>query len=141
MKDDSCANSKEDINEKSVISQKRQKILDEAFVEMRKAQSKMNPKFLKKIRDLVRNSPILVEKLGLKKSEVPSEPAKDLKVKAESVVTAQPVSREPFKNAPKKGEDFEQIDQAKNMDVLSKLLEINPDKKDMIKKLLSEKKN
>jgi len=39
VKDDSCANSKEDINEKSVISQKRQKILDEAFVEMRKAQS------------------------------------------------------------------------------------------------------
>lgn len=124
MKDGLPPNSTEN---KSKITPKRQKILDDAFLEMRKAQKTMNPKFLAKIRNLVKNSPVMIEKLGLKKSEIPrNEPKLAPKVK------------EPVKEAPKQ-QNYEKIDQSKNIDIVSKLMEISPEKKDKIVEMLSKK--
>ncbi len=113
------------IEKPSQISKERQKLLDQAFIELRKAQSKMNPVFLEKIRNLVRNSPALIDKLGLKKSEIQTQ-----KNKGED--------KNPQQKAPQKP-DYEKIDQSKNMDVIAKMLEMNPDKKDIIKELLKKK--
>jgi len=129
------ANNEENNKDQRQISAKRQKIVDDALVELRKAQKKINPKFLKKIREMVKNSPALIEKLGLKKSEIPQDENKhsQQEILSSSLNSAQP---KVIQKQDKK--DFEKIDQAKNMDVVSKLLEMNPDKKEMIKKLLSK---
>lgn len=108
------------------ITKERQKLLDHAFVELRKAQGKMNPVFLEKIRNLVRNSPVLIEKLGLKKNDI-----------AKPEITSKNKTKD--KNLSQKDSDFEKIDQSKNMDVIAKMLEMNPDKKEIVKKLLSNK--
>jgi len=120
------------------VSTKREEILEKAFIELRKARSKMSPAFLSRIRQIIQNSPALINKLGLEKSEVPNE-TKAVKSEAaqkeavtKAVIEAAIASqskvakpKEPVQQKPK----MEKIDQAKQMDVLSKLLEINPDKK------------
>lgn len=125
VKDRLSQNNEENKGDTPEISSQREKIVNDALAELRKVQGKMNPKFLKKIRDLVKNSPALIEKLGLKKSEIPQSKAQ--------------VAKPPVKHEKPSG--YEKIDQAKNMDVVSKLLELNPDKKEMIKKLLSQKRD
>ena len=111
------------------MTQERQKIVDDALLEMRKARGKLNPKFLEKIRNLVKSSPALIEKLGLKKTEIPLAVIPPTKI--ENVVVE--------KKAPVEDKGYEKIDQSKNIDVISKLMEISPEKKDKIVEMLSKK--
>ena len=140
---------------KTPISDKRQKILDKAFVEMRKAEKKMNPKFLAKIRELVKNSPTMIEKLGLKKSEIPqgetnAETTTSPRQQAAPLINAELGTVTTDKNTQTKSKpkpeqkasktpSHEKIDQSKNIDIISKLMEISPDKKDKIVKMLAKK--
>jgi len=127
---------------KRELTPQRAKILEKAFQELRAARGKMNPAFLAKIRDMVVNNPSMIKALGLKKTEVENMSKETVvaTVKAADKKLEQPQKETKPQQQPVRQNQYEKIDQAKNMDVLSKLLEINPDKKDMIKKMLSEKK-
>lgn len=134
------------------MTPKRQKILDKAFAQLRKSRAAMDPKILSKIRRLVASSPEIMKKLGIKddlkpavsrKTKVDADmPLSSKPAVTKPVATEKPVERPPPKNVEKKREapardrGYEKIDQAKNMEVMAKLMALKPRDKEEIKKTI-----
>lgn len=120
------------------ISKKRQKILDMAFAQLRKSRAAMDPQVLSKIRRIVAGSPELMKKLGLtekltpKRDEsMPLSKKVDMRKRQE-----EPIVEPKIDNAVKpkiRDDGYEEVDQAKNMEVMAKLMALNPEGRDLIK--------
>lgn len=96
------------------LSAKRQKILEQALAQLRKTRAGMDPKVLNRIRRIIAGSPELMKGFGVE--QVPElEPVK---------ASAAP--------------DREMIDQAKTMEVMAKLMALNPDGKEKIKSAIKK---
>lgn len=108
------------------MTEKRQKILDQAFEQLRKARAKMDPKVLSSIRRVIAGSPEIMKKLGLNENLKPAEAKPEKK----------PVPKP--KNPPKAEEGYEKIDQSKNMEVMAKLMALSPDDKEKIKSAIKK---
>lgn len=115
------------------ITAKRQAILAGAFAQLRQSRAKVEPAILQKIRDFVSSSPEIMKKLGVSDQQSKKED-KDMplsaKVKSSNKESAAPHSQE------KKA--YESIDQAKNMEVMVKLMELSPDNRDNIKAVIKK---
>jgi hypothetical protein len=116
------------------ITAKRQAILAGAFAQLRKSRAKIEPTILQKIRDIVNGSPEIMKKLGVNE--------KDNKKSDEDMpLSAKKPDAEPKKAQPKsaqKKSSYEKIDQAKNMEVMAKLMELSPDNRDNIKAVIKK---
>ena len=102
------------------MSAKRQKILDHAFEQLRKTRAGMDPKLLNRIRRIIAGSPVLMRGLGVETVEEP--------------VVAAPPKPEPIVKKP----DHEIVDQAKTMEVMAKLMALNPDGIEQIKSVIKK---
>ena len=113
------------------VTAERQKILDKAFAQLRKARGEMDPKLLSKIRRIIAGSPEMMKSLGVTDNLTPA-PA--------SAPVAKPASQK--NRAPKpveqKSGEIEKIDQAKNMEVMAKLMALSPDNKEQIKSAIKK---
>ena len=117
------------------MSAKRQKILAEAFAQLRKARSKVDPSVLSKIRQIVKNSPDLMKKLGFSnETKVNEDMPLSTKGRADPPVTPSKLK------APKAESDglYEKIDQEKNMEIMAKLMQLNPESKEGIKAVIQK---
>ncbi len=132
---------------KPKISKKRQKILEKAFAQLRKARGQMDPALLKNIRRMIAGSPDMMKKLGVgddlkpeqaksPKAPSPSKPAHTKpptpKVQEQRQQQQQQLKVDKSAASDEKAAKHEKIDQAKNMEVMAKLLELNPDGRDKI---------
>jgi hypothetical protein len=142
----------ESSDSKPEISKKRQKILDKALAQLRKARGQMDPALLKNIRRMIAGSPDMMKKLGVGNDLKPEQakPAKQTPAPATSKKAVKPPpqpesklqskmsetakNQELQKPAPvsEKKAEHEKIDQGKNMEVMAKLLELSPDSRDKI---------
>lgn len=120
------------------MTEKRQKILDKAFAQLRKARAEMDPKILSSIRRMIAGSPEMMKKLGIDEKLEPKveKPAK--KEVAKEVLKAPKKESKPVQSKPKNVEGYEKIDQGKNMEVMAKLMALNPDGKDKIKSAIKK---
>lgn len=106
------------------MTAKRQAILAGAFAQLRLSRKKIDPKILDKIRNIVKSSPALMKTLGFTSADQPRDQDVDMPLSA--------------KGAPKTEEGAEKIDQAKNMEVMAKLMELSPDNREAIKKVIKK---
>ena len=123
------------------ISAKRQKILAKAFAQLRKSRAKVDPSILRKIRDIVSGSPALMKKLGLSGSEGSADLDMPLSQKQPPVMTEERVStpvEKPKKPKADAKPEYEEIDQAKNMEIMAKLMALNPAAQDDIKAIIKK---
>jgi len=90
------------------VSKERQKILDDMYVQMRKSRDKIDKSLLDKVKAFIFSNPTLRKSFGVKRDEV-------VEVKAD-----------------------EPIDRAKNIDVVAKFLEMHPDRKADVSKILKD---
>lgn len=114
---------------------KRQKILEMALAQLRKSRAAMDPRVLSKIRRIVASSPAIMKKLGLTET---LEPDGDMPLSGKS--TAAEVEKPVKAKIPVKParEGYETIDQAKNMEVIAKLMALNPQGRDKIKSAIKK---
>lgn len=117
---------------KRPMTAKRQKILDKALAQLRKSRGEMDPKILNKIRRIIAGSPDIMKSLGVTDELKPKEKAS----KAAAKPKAQPKPTVKKKQA--SGEGYEAVDQAKNMEVMAKLMALNPNNKEMIKSAIKK---
>ncbi len=108
------------------ITAKRQKILDSAMAQLRKTRAQMDPKILGKIRSLVESNPKIMKILGV--DSVPQEEPKVEPVKETKPAAEVQVSQE--------NSGAEKIDQARNMEVMAKLMALKPSEIENIKAVL-----
>jgi hypothetical protein len=118
------------------ISAKRQAILAMAFAQLRKSRAMIDPSILSKIRRIVSGSPDIMKKLGV--TDLPkAEQDMPLSQKQPALETKAKVSRpKPKKVAEKQGN--EAVDQAKNMEIIAKLMQLNPDGREGIKAVIKK---
>ena len=119
------------------MSSKRQAILAQAFAQLRKSRAKIDPNILSKIRSIVSGSSELMNKLGV------TEPPKADIEHDMPLSQKPPVAevREPVKVTPKEPVDkqgYEAVDQAKNMEIMAKLMQLKPDGRDDIKAVIDK---
>lgn len=123
------------------VSAKRQKILDSAMAQLRKTRAQMDPKVLGKIRSLIAGNPKIMKRLGI--DSVPPEQGvgkPQSQMPKEKEVKPQPIRREPAQ--PKvEGKGAEKVDQAKNMEVVAKLMALKPSEIENIKAVLLKDKD
>ena len=103
-------------------SKKRQMILDNALRIMRRKRETMDKSVLSMIKDMVTSNPALSKALGY-------EMDKDM-----------PLSKKPKQEkpvAPEKVQE-EMVDQGNNMEVLAKLMQLNPQGKDKVKAVIKK---
>jgi hypothetical protein len=112
------------------VTAQRQKILDKAFAQLRKARGEMDPKLLSKIRRMIAGSPEMMKSLGVTETLAPA-PAAPLKA-APVVAKNSPVKRE------EKVSGTEKVDQAKNMEIMAKLMALSPDNREQIKSVIKK---
>lgn len=113
------------------MTAKRQAILAGAFAQLRLSKKKIDPKILEKIRNMVKSSPALMKTLGFRgegkaDDDMPlsaKQPQKEARTKTDKV---------------EKQGGSEKIDQAKNMEVMAKLMELSPDNREAIKKVIKK---
>lgn len=120
------------------LTAKRQQILAKAFEQLIASRAKIDPMILKKIRQIVGSNPLLMKKLGL--SEAPKGD-QSMPLSAKKPVTQEykpPELKKTSAPAPKKDDEYEQIDQAKNMEIMAKLMEINPKSREGIKAMIEK---
>lgn len=117
------------------MTPKRQKILDKAFAQLRKARGEMDPKLLSKIRRMIAGSPEMMKSLGVTESLEPA-PVNKHPEKISRPVEAPRVP--PAQKPAKEVESHEAVDQAKNMEVMAKLMALNPDNKERIKSAIKK---
>jgi hypothetical protein len=117
------------------MSSKRQAILAQAFAQLRKSRAKIDPNILSKIRSIVSGSSDLMKKLGV--TQLPkSDHDMPLSQKQPAVDTEKSVKSMPKKPVEKQG--YEAIDQAKNMEIMAKLMQLKPDGRDDIKAVIDK---
>lgn len=114
------------------MSAKRQKILEMAMMQLRKSRAAMDPKLLSKIRRLVASSPDIMKKLGLTEK---LEPEEDMPLSSKSVQKPVSVAAKPVKTV---NDSYETVDQVKNMEVMAKLMALNPKGRDKIKSAIKK---
>jgi hypothetical protein len=125
------------------MTAKRQKILDKAFAQLRKSREEMDPRVLSRIRRIIAGSPEMMKKLGLSENLKPQTIRKEEKPSSQEVAK-QPVRHQKEEKASRplqKTEEkssYEKIDQARNMEVMAKLMELSPDNKDKIKSMIKK---
>ena len=115
------------------ISAKRQKILADAFAELRKARKRMDPGILRKIKDIVKSSPEIMKKLGIKPSEKIDE---DMPLSSKGKKQPEMMTSKPQTHSPQ--EKYEKVDQAKNMEIMAKLIQMKPGAQDDIKAVIKK---
>lgn len=132
------------------VSAKRQKILDVAFAQLRKSRAAMDPSLLKKIRRIIAGSPEMMKKLGVdetlapdqdmplssKGAEKPRENQENRENLVQRAPTPQPSAAPKAKKEVKEG--YEAIDQEKNMEIMAKLMNLNPDGRSKIKSVIEK---
>jgi len=136
------------------LTAKRKKILELAMAQMRKTRAQMDPSVLSKIRHIIASNPKVMKGLGLDKmpEEKVSSTEKKLaslkdkvlkKVpKVEKQVVAKPVKENASKKKPQNSsQDEVKIDQAHNMEVLAKLMQLKPGEVENIKAILLKSKD
>jgi len=124
------------------ISAKRQKILDKAFAELGKSRAAMDPKLLSKIRRMVASSPEVMKKLGLTETLKPDEdmPLSN-KGSNKTISKLKETQKEASAVSQKKShsdQSYESVDQEKNMEVMAKLMALNPKGRDLIKSAIKK---
>lgn len=129
------------------ITAKRQKILDKAFAQLRKSRAKIDPNVLNKIRRMIAGNPAMMEKLGvgdtLQPKETSNKTSKSADMPLSGKAPAAPIVKkaEP-KKQPKKAKDiqegYEEVDQAKTMEIMAKLMALNPNGKEDIKQVIKK---
>lgn len=112
------------------ITEKRKKILEMAFAQLRKSRAAIDPKILSKIRRIVASSPAIMQKLGVTDHLQPDE---DMPLS-----TKVKVEEKQQKSEPITAKDNEKIDQARNMEVMAKLMALKPSGKDKIKSAIKK---
>lgn len=120
-------------NKPRKMTAKRQAILAGAFAQLRLSKKKIDPQILEKIRNMVKSSPALMKTLGFK-SEGKVDEDMPLSSKQPQTVENKPASQD--QKEQKLGS--EKIDQAKNMEVMAKLMELSPDNREAIKKVIKK---
>ena len=118
-------------NKPRKMTAKRQAILAGAFAQLRLSKKKIDPQILEKIRNMVKSSPALMKTLGFKGAEKADE---DMPLSAKQ---PQREARTKTDKVEKQG-GSEKIDQAKNMEVMAKLMELSPDNREAIKKVIKK---
>ena len=98
------------------ISRKRKLILDNALRIMRRKREIMDKSVLSVIKDMVTSNPALSKALGYEAKEKPK----------------------PAKPAVSKLKQPEIVDQGHNMEVLAKLMELDPQSKDKVKEVIKK---
>ncbi len=132
---------------KKPISVKRQKILDTAMAQLKKTRAQMDPNLLGKIRSFIASNPKIMKGLGI--DEVPAEESLKPMVMA---VKPRPKAASPKKDSEPKAVKkqqkavdseggLEKIDQAKNMEVMAKLMALKPSEVENIKAVLLKNKD
>lgn len=147
------------------MSEKRKKILDTAMKQLKKTREQMDPAILKKIRGIIASNPKVMKGLGIDKMpeekkviaeqaprasvneqkaldiETLLKKAKSLQAKKHPEVELQMRSK-PEENQPKSVKSQEvKIDQAQNMEVLAKLMQLKPSEIENIKSVILKNKN
>ncbi len=120
------------------ISVKRKKILEMAFAQLRKSRAAMDPKVLSKIRRLVASSPDIMKKLGVTEALKPDDsmPLSGKGTVKEAKAPTKPMKAVKSTKAPREG--YESVDQEKNMEVMAKLMALNPKRRDKIKSAIKK---
>ncbi len=120
---------------------RRKQILENAMAQLKKTRAQMDPQILSKIRSIVASNPKIMKGLGITK--MPAEPKTNYKQEERVVkpLTKQPieppVAKQPVANKPKpQSGNAEKIDQAKNMEVMAKLMELKPKEIENIKSVI-----
>lgn len=130
-----------DSHPQTPISAKRQKILSDAFTQLRKARAKIDPSVLDKIREIVAGSPALMRKLGLgakmppvvEKPQAAPDAAMPLSSKSSKPAYHElQEKKSPPKQVETKG-GYEETDQAKHMEIMARLMQLNPAVREDIK--------
>ena len=115
------------------MTAKRQAILAGAFAQLRLSKKKIDPQILEKIRNMVKSSPALMKTLGLK-GDGKVDDDMPLSAKQPQTVEAKPA----LQHQKEEKTGAEKIDQAKNMEVMAKLMELSPDNREAIKKVIKK---
>lgn len=118
------------------LTEKRRKILEIAFAQLRKSRAAIDPKVLSKIRRIVASSPDIMKKLGVAEDLNPDQDM-PLSSKASQKKPEPQVKAEKVKTAVKETE-HETVDQARNMEVMAKLMALKPSGKDKIKSVIKK---
>ena len=119
------------------LTEKRRKILDKAFAQLRKSRAAIDPKVLSKIRRIVASSPAIMKKLGI---------ADDLKPDEDMPLSSKVAQKQTVEKPDKKTsgseetitQESETVDQARNMEVMAKLMALKPSGKDKIKSAIKK---
>ena len=120
------------IPEERPMTAKRQKILDKAFAQLRKSRAKIDPGVLSKIRRMIASSPEIMAKLGVGENLKPADVDMPLSTKQPPVAKEQ-APKPQQRQQQRVQEEYEAVDQAKTMEVMAKLMALNPDGKEDIK--------
>lgn len=123
------------------MTAKRQKILEKAFAQLRKSRAAMDPKILSRIRRFVASSPEIMKSLGLTESLKPDEdlPLSSKGLEKKSQETQKKLeTKVSQKSPPRIKGNYEAVDQEKNMEVMAKLIALNPDKSEKIKSVIKK---
>ncbi|HPD83235.1 MAG: hypothetical protein R3D88_01565 [Alphaproteobacteria bacterium] len=126
---------KDTLPEGKPVTAKRQQILAKAFEQLRKSRAKVDPAILQKIRQIVGGSPELMKKLGLVDAVQEGRRAPTTEPKTAKAEDKAAFFPQGIKNS-KSG--YEEIDQAKNMKIMAKLMEINPSAREDIKAVIKK---
>lgn len=143
---------KSPIPEKHPMTAKRRAILEGAFAQLRISRAKIDPGILSKIRQIIAKSPEIMSKLGvggnlkskldedmpLSAKQPPSTQKNPRVEPKQPEVQKKQAAQKQQKNTSKVEEDYEKIDQAKTMEVMAKLMAINPDNKENIKSAIKK---
>jgi len=103
------------------VTKERQKILDDAMMQLQKTRKEMDPTIFTKIRAIMTKNPKVMQALGL--SKMPNQKIAD---------------SDKNKVLENSGES-EKIDQAKNLDIIAKFMTIKPSGKEDVKNLVQKK--
>lgn len=141
------------------LTVKRKKILEMAFAQLRKARAKIDPSILKKIRRMIAGSPEVMKGLGINEQLKPvpdkaqiedkidisvdeiSRASRREKIKEQLAAKApKKPKKKPAKRAVQSVDDdrYEKVDQAKNMEILAKLMSLHPKGRDMVKSAIKK---
>lgn len=97
----------------------RKEIEDEAFAEMRKAKAAIDPGVLAKVRKLIENTPMVEQIMG-KKTSVEDTLNADVNLNEKAILAAKKA------HANVRSGEAESVDKAKMLDIVAKMLELNP---------------
>lgn len=126
------------------VNAKREKIMELAMAQLKKTRAQMDPKVLGKIRSIIAGNPKIMKGLGISEMPVeapkPTPPHESFKVMPPISAPKVEIPKESIK-VEKPPEKMEKIDQAKNMEVMAKLMALKPSEIENIKAVLLKAKD